>query len=257
MKQIFWVILFLSFAVCQSQEVNVSDENKCYIDSVASEILQWQYIGLRGDSASYKSEFANFIKVKNGVLLYKWQEGYENGQFLVVDFDKNFSAVLKTKNINQEVNFSAEDKKKLKFTCEILEKKSYYQSCRKDHGHANLYILVVRCNNDMKAQYYSPENHPYEIKASDINVYLIQEIFSIMDRNFYIDLKIKKIKRFAKFKNNFANLVFFSLRSLRLKKKTEKYKKQKTRIFLFGFRGTSRDRTRDTWIFSPLLYHLS
>ena len=26
---------------------------------------------------------------------------------------------------------------------------------------------------------------------------------------------------------------------------------------LSGFCGTSRDRTRDTWIFSPLLYHLS
>ncbi|SCX84634.1 hypothetical protein SAMN02927916_0520 [Flavobacterium anhuiense] len=198
MKQIFRLVLFLSFAVCRSQNVNVFDGNLCEAVPVASEILQWQYIGLRGDSVSYKSEFANFTKVKNGVLLYKWQEGHDNGQFLVVDFDENFRVVLKTKNLNQEVNFSAEDKKKLKFTCEILEKKSYYQSCRKDHGHANLYILVVRCNNDMKAQYYSPENHPYEIKASDINVYLIQEIFSIMDRNFCKDLKIKKNKKVSK-----------------------------------------------------------
>ncbi|MDQ8011483.1 MAG: hypothetical protein REI96_03460 [Flavobacterium nitrogenifigens] len=192
MKQFFWLILFLSFTVCRSQEVNVSDESKCYVDSVASEILQWRYIGLREDSASYKSEFANFIKVKNGVLLYKWQEGHENGRFLIVDFDKNFNAVLKMKNLNEEVNFSAEDKKKLKFISEILEEKSYYQNCRKDHGHANLYILVVRYNDKMKAQYYSPINHPYEIKSSDINVYLIQEIFSIMDQSLYKDLKTKK-----------------------------------------------------------------
>ena len=33
--------------------------------------------------------------------------------------------------------------------------------------------------------------------------------------------------------------------------------KNKKPTRLSGFRGTSRDRTRDTWIFSPLLYHLS
>ncbi|MFD2943193.1 hypothetical protein [Flavobacterium notoginsengisoli] len=191
MKQIFGLILFLSFGVCKSQKIDVSDENKCLAVTVASEVLQWQYIGLRGDFASYKSEFANFAKVKNGALLYKWQEGHENGRFLIVDFDENFRAVLKTEKLSEEINFSVGDKKKLKFTSEILEKKSYYQSCKKDHGHDNLYILVVRCNNEMKAQYYSPINHPYEIKSSDINVYLIQEIFRIMDQSFYKDLKTK------------------------------------------------------------------
>ncbi|WP_289664589.1 hypothetical protein [Flavobacterium panacagri] len=194
MNQIFVLILFLSFAICQSQKVNVSDENKCLAVSVPSEILQWQYIGIRGDSTSYKSEFANFTKIKNGILLYKWHEGHESGQFLVIDFDENFKAVLKTEKLNTEINFSIEEQKKLKFASEILEKKSYYQNCRKDHGHTNLYILVVRRNDEMKAQYYSPMNHPYEIKTADSNVYLIQEIFSAIDRNYYKTITVKKKK---------------------------------------------------------------
>ncbi|SFD29518.1 hypothetical protein [Flavobacterium phragmitis] len=198
MKQIFGLILFLSFVVCQSQKVNVSGESECLAVPIASEVLQWQYIDMRKDSIYYKSEFANFVKIKNGVLLYKWQEGHERGQFLIVDFDKNFSAILKTEKLSKEVNFLVGDQKKLKFASEILEKKSYYQRCRKDHGHAILYILVVRCNDEMKAQYYSPMNHPYEIKTTDSNIYLIQEIFSIMDQALYKDFKPNKIAKVRK-----------------------------------------------------------
>ena len=37
----------------------------------------------------------------------------------------------------------------------------------------------------------------------------------------------------------------------------ESIKNKKPEYCYSGFGGTSRDRTRDTWIFSPLLYHLS
>lgn len=164
----------------------------------SSEILQWQYIGFMKDSTFYKSQFANFAKVKNGILLYKWQEGSGSNRFSIVNFDKGFNALLKTEKDTEEIDFSEGDKKKLKFISEILEKGSYFQQCRRDHGHSTLYILVVRYANEMKVQYYSPFTSPYEMETPDANVNSIKEIFSIMEQNYYKNLTVKKKKEKAK-----------------------------------------------------------
>jgi len=185
MKQFFGLFLCMMFAIGQAQEKKVSDEKKCEAVLTPSEILQWQYIGFMKDSFFYKSQFANFTKVKNGILLYKWQEGIGSNSFFTVDFDAGFNALIKTEKRTQGVGFSEGDKKKLKFISEILGKGSYYQHCVRDHGHSTLYVLVVRCNNAVKIQYYSPFTNPYEIKTTDANINSIQEIFGIMEQNYY------------------------------------------------------------------------
>ena len=60
--------------------------------------------------------------------------------------------------------------------------------------------------------------------------------------------------KIRKLKNDFEEAQSDKIRDLKYLGLRHKNKKP-TR--LSGFRGTSRDRTRDTWIFSPLLYHLS
>ncbi|MCR4031782.1 MULTISPECIES: hypothetical protein [Flavobacterium] len=105
---------------------------------------------------------------------------------------KVFKALIKTEKFTEDIGFSEADKKKLRFVSEVLEKGSYYQKCERVHGHSTLYVLVVRCNNEMKTQYYSPFTHPYEIKTSDTNINSIQEIFSIMELNYYKNITIKR-----------------------------------------------------------------
>ncbi|MBZ4036290.1 hypothetical protein K6T82_16070 [Flavobacterium sp. 17A] len=194
MKHFFVLFLCMTFAIGQGQE-KVSDEKKCEAVLTPSEILQWQYIGFMKDSIFYKSQFANFTKVKNGILLCNWQEGSGSNRFSIVDFDNGFNASLKTEQLIEEIDFSEGDKKKLKFIFEILEKASYYQRCSRVHGHSTLYILVVRCNNEMKVQYYWPFTHPYEIKTTDANVNSIQEIFHIMEYNYYKSKTVKNTKK--------------------------------------------------------------
>ena len=67
----------------------------------------------------------------------------------------------------------------------------------------------------------------------------------------------RKNAKVAKLKLNFANLCV-NLCVLCGKTLDESIKNKKPEYFYSGFNGgASRDRTRDTWIFSPLLYHLS
>ncbi|MEG0850950.1 MAG: hypothetical protein RSD71_18215 [Flavobacterium sp.] len=198
MKKIFGLFLCLIFAVCQSQEKKVSNEKKCQAVLTPSETLQWEYLNFMKDSVFYKSQFANFARIKNGVLFYRWQEGSGSNNFFTVDFDENFNASIRTKEFVKKVDFSTADKKKMEFISEILEKESYYQRCLKDHGHSTLYILIVRCNNEVKAQYYSPKTNLYEIETSDTNINLIKEIFSIMDRNYYKSITLKKTMKKCK-----------------------------------------------------------
>lgn len=192
MKQIFRLFFCMIFTVCQSQENN---ENNCEAVSVSSEILQWQYMGFMKDSAFYKGEFANFHKVKNGILLYKWQEGIGSSRFFTIDFDKDFNLLIKTENLTEKIDFSIDDKKRLKFIVEILQKESYYQHCRKDDGHANLYVLVVRSNDEMKVQYYSPWASPLKVETSDSNINSIQKIVEIIEQNFYRNISLEKSKK--------------------------------------------------------------
>ena len=115
----------------------------------------------------------------------RWNEGFKESTFLVVDFDKGFNAVKKRENLTEAVILSLEEKMNLKNSLEILKKESYYQNCVRDHGHASLYILEIRRNNEKIIQYYSPINNPYEIVTSNANIKLVQDIFNIMDRGYY------------------------------------------------------------------------
>ncbi|MCR4031783.1 MULTISPECIES: hypothetical protein [Flavobacterium] len=90
MKQAFILFLCLIFAIGQGQVKRNSDENKCEAILTPSEILQGRYIDFMKDSVFYKSQFADFTKVKNGILLYKWEEGSGANRFFIVDFDEGF-----------------------------------------------------------------------------------------------------------------------------------------------------------------------
>ncbi|WP_426486596.1 hypothetical protein [Flavobacterium sp. 2] len=187
MKQSIVVILCAIFISCGNKKNVVSAANRynCKVIPATSKEVQEQYLHFIKDSDFSKTEFENFNKIKKGVLLYNWQEGSGSNKFLIVNFDKEFSFFIKSKGFTKKKDFVLEDKKKLNSILEVLEKGSYYQSCDRFDGHSNLYVLIIRCNDEIKVQYFSPFTNLYEIKTSDRNVNSIKEVFEIMQRNYY------------------------------------------------------------------------
>ncbi|WP_026726862.1 hypothetical protein [Flavobacterium denitrificans] len=194
MKQSIVVILCVIFISCGNKKNVVTEVNtyNCKVIPAISEELQHQYLSFIKDSDFSKEEFENFNKIKKGALLYNWQEGSGSNQFLIVDFDKDFSFFIKSERFTKKKDFVLEDKKKLSFILEVLEKGNYYQSCNRFDGHSNLYVLLVKCNDEIKIQYFSPSTSLYETKTSDVNVNLIKNVFEIMQRNYYKSIVLKK-----------------------------------------------------------------
>lgn len=67
----------------------------------------------------------------------------------------------------------------------VLEKKSYYQTCKGDLGHSTLYTLVVRRDNKKWIQYFSPNSSLHKVQDLNTNVDLIKNMFEIIDPYFY------------------------------------------------------------------------
>ncbi|WPO80485.1 hypothetical protein [Flavobacterium sp. KACC 22761] len=188
MKQlriVFFCMIFISCANRKNAVSKIENRYNCKAISVTSEEVQHQYLSFIGDCDFCKKEFENFDKIKKGALLYHWQEGIGSNQFLIVDFDNDFSFFIKSEGFVKKKDFFLEDKKKLSFILEVLEKGNYYQSCDRFGGHSNLYVLLVKCDDEIKVQYFSPFTDFYEIKTSDKNVSSIKEVFEIMQRNYY------------------------------------------------------------------------
>ncbi|WP_343696515.1 hypothetical protein [Flavobacterium sp.] len=183
-KVIGALIFFIILNGCVTQKELVHN-NECSVLIAPPEDLALSYKAFYSSSNFNINQFEDFDKIKNGILMYRWIEGVQGSTFMIVDFDKGFNAVKTRENSTEAIIFSLEEKMRLKNILEILKKESYYQNCVRDHGHASLYILVIRYNNEKIIQYYSPMNHPYEIKTSDNNIKLIQDVFEIMDRNYY------------------------------------------------------------------------
>lgn len=191
------ILLFFSMVIisCGNTKIaasNVVNSNICKIVPMPSEEVQRQYLCFIKDSDFLKKEFENFNKISKGVLLYHWTEDIGSNQFLIVDFDKEFEFLIKSEGFTKKKDFVLEDKKKLSFILEILQKGSYCQSCESIDGHSNLYTLFVRCNGETKVQYFSPFKHPYGIETSDVTISSIQEIFKIVETNYYKSIKIIK-----------------------------------------------------------------
>ncbi|MBE8725267.1 hypothetical protein [Flavobacterium hungaricum] len=183
MKQIVLLCIGLVFIGCKTQTVLI--ENECKITAVPSEVIQGQYIHFIEKSDFYKNEFANFSKIKNGVLLYRWEENVGSSRFIIIDLDKGFNALRKNEKNNEEIVFSVEEKKRLKFIQEVLEKGNYYQSCSRNDGHTNVYVMIVRHNDEMKVQYFSPSNNFYKVQSADTNINLTKKMFEIINTHFY------------------------------------------------------------------------
>jgi len=193
MKQFSIVFFCMIFISCSNRKNTVSeDKSNCEIKLGTSEELQQQYLHFTKDCSFCEKEFENFKKVKKGVLLYHWKEGIGSNQFLIVDFDKGFSFFIKSEDFTKQKDFILEDKKKLSFILEALEKGNYYQSCEGFDGHSDLYVLIVRNNDEMKVQYFSGFTDLYKVKTADINVSSIKEVFEIMERNYYRSIPINK-----------------------------------------------------------------
>jgi len=173
--------------------------NKCEIVATPFDEVKQQYLSFIKNSDFSKKEFENFNKINNGALLYHWEEGGGINQFLVVDFDKDFNFFIKSEVFAKKIDFVSEDKKRLSFILEVLEKGNYYQSCERFAGHSNLYVLIVRGNSEIKVQFFSPFAHPDGVETSDMNIKSIQEIFKIMEQNYYRVLTGKSTKIYARF----------------------------------------------------------
>lgn len=178
------LIVFLLVMGCAPKKI-VSVKNECKVLVFPEEDLTSNYKAFNAYSDFYRNQFIDFDKIKNGILLYRWQEGSGSSVFLIANFDDGFHASERRENFIRIKTFSLEDKKNLDIISKTLEKGNYYQSCLVDRGHSSLYILVIRCNNQKKVQYYSPMHSPYEIATSDNNIKLVQKVFEIMDTNFY------------------------------------------------------------------------
>jgi len=185
MRQVVLLFACVIFTFCGNKKKIVSDEYDCKVVSMPTDELKQQYTNFIMDCDFCKNQFADFTKIKNGILFYKWTEGTGNSDFLLIDLDKNFHASIKSKSYNKLINFTLADQKRLQFIFEALEKGDYYQNCLDNHGHSTLYLLIVKRDDEIKIQYYSPFTFPYKIKNSDVNFDLTQKIFEIIDRSFY------------------------------------------------------------------------
>ena len=180
----FFICLIL--AGCGSQKTIKSHQNNCSIIIASEEDLAANYkMFFTSTSAFNTKQLTDFDKIENGVLFYKGQEQLRKGTFLIVDFDNDFIASKKMEGFNNNVNFSLKDKDQLKHIIEGLKKESYYQNCVVNDGHALMYLLVIRYNNEKIVQYYSPFHSPYGIKATDCSIKSIQELIGILDQNYY------------------------------------------------------------------------
>ncbi|SHM67511.1 hypothetical protein [Flavobacterium chilense] len=184
-KEIGLLIVFCVLSACTARKEIMYNKSECSVSTVPPEDLASNYKAFYSSSYFNVNQFEDFDKIKNGILMCRWNEGFKNATFLIVDFDKGFNAVKKRKNLTEAVILTLEEKMSLKKILGILKKESYYQNCIRDHGHASLYILEIRHNDEKIVQYYSPFNNPYEIVTSNANIELVQDIFSIMDRCYY------------------------------------------------------------------------
>jgi len=176
---LFFICLIL-FSCTTSKQI-ISDEKNCKAVIVPSEDLISSYKSFISSCNFNIKQFADFDKIKNGILLYKWQEGTGSSTFLIINFEKEFSAFSKGEKFNREVYFSQKEKSSLKYIFQSLQKESYYQSCVSAHGHSSIYVLVIRRNDENIVQYYSPFTSPYGVNILNDNIKSIQKIFEIID----------------------------------------------------------------------------
>lgn len=180
-KEIGLFFIYLILFSCTTSKKVVFDEKNCKAVIFSSEDLISNYKSFISSSDFNINQFADFDKIKSGILLYKWQEGTGSSIFLIINFEKEFSAFSKGEKFNREVYFSPKEKSSLKGILQSLQKESYYQSCVIDHGHSSVYILVIRRNDENIVQYYSPFTSPYGINILNDNIKSIQKIFEIVD----------------------------------------------------------------------------
>lgn len=180
-KEISLFLIYLILLACSAPKKIVSNQENCKAVIVPSEDLILNYNSLISSSNFNVKQFEEFEKVKNGILLYKWQEGSGNSSFLIVNFDEGFSAFSKREKFSKEVNFSLQDKNNLKSIVQTLKKESYYQSCVMADEHSSAYILVIRRNDENILQYYSPFNSPYKINTLNDTLKSIEKILAMID----------------------------------------------------------------------------
>ncbi|NHN26269.1 hypothetical protein FIA58_011325 [Flavobacterium jejuense] len=184
MKTIF--ILF-SFAIlsCNTNKKIESETTNCEIIIVPKE-QGHELVSIYKDidtSCFFKNQFVEFDKINNGILYYQRTDGHEFGNFLTIDFDANFSAVRKYENFSKPIEFVEEDKKVLDAIWSNLITENYYQPCKFAQNHFTMYLLIIKKNNKIVVNYFSPFESLFYVKPINENFKNTQIIFEIVYRN--------------------------------------------------------------------------
>lgn len=110
-KEIGLLCICLLLVACGTKNNVVYKASKCNAVDSPEEEVEKQYLHFIEDFDFCKNEFALFDKLKNGILLYSWQEGTGSNKFLIIDLDKDFESSIKMENYNKKIGFPETEKK--------------------------------------------------------------------------------------------------------------------------------------------------
>ena len=185
--------IFILFAVCtiilscKANKKAKSQDTNCEIAIVSKEQGNELVSMYKNVDTSYffKNQFVEFDKINNGILYFKKQDGLKFGSFFTIDFDTNFSALKKNENFSKAIIVAEEDRKELQTIWNNLITESYYQPCKFAQNHFNTYVLIIKKDNEIVVNYFSPFERPFTVKPTNENCKNTQAIFEIVYRNFH------------------------------------------------------------------------
>lgn len=185
--------LFILFSVytiilsCKTNKKVETQDTNCEIVTIPKEQEQELVSMYKKMDTSYffKNQVIEFDKINNGILYFQKQDGFENGSFLIIDFDANFSMIKKVKDYNKTIQLGEEDKNRLTLLLNKLVIENYYQTCNFAENHPKMHVLIVKKNNVILVNYFSPFESPFAVKPINENFKNTQTIFEITNRNFY------------------------------------------------------------------------
>ncbi len=89
-KRIGALFIFFVLNSCGGKKEMASNKSECKVVVFPSDDLTSEYKAFYSYSYFNINQFTDFDKIKNGILLYRWDEGHIKSTFLIVNLDRGF-----------------------------------------------------------------------------------------------------------------------------------------------------------------------
>lgn len=177
-----FILMIVTFSCSSQKSKYQSHEQNQVIESEDCDSFHRLYENM-DDGEFYKEELYKFYQVKNGILFYRYLDGLEHGELVVLEFqDEQFN--LSTRNIFQKkvLSLAKDYENVIRDKVNAFEKVKCYTESSKIISANNYYFMLVLKNEVVVTQYLIHGNISFKKTTENSDLNTSKDLLEIMYR---------------------------------------------------------------------------